>query len=258
VQTEEQRPTYRHIVVLRKGFVEKVASKAQLQLLRGCLDMGMPIPPELAHLVKGSFSREQVEQTFGADRIEWSTAPDAIDVTRLADEINLRLHQGVTEPIKVRPPTSGGAVVVGRLTQVHIPGGNERLPTLPTSLSHPGVQDADDPMMAFKRCADALVLNFRAYSDRQFQLADPWTRQNCTLVTVVYTPIIAAPRKDTGFELFCEFTQVTRIGHVDALADGFEVVSETGDFPVRPPRAIELAMMMRSVDELRPVAHDEG
>lgn len=258
MQTEEQRPVYRHLVVLRKGFVEKVASKAQLQRLRGCLDKGMPIPPELAHLVKGSFSREQIEQTFGADRIEWSTAIDAVDVSHLADEINLRLHQGITDPVKVRPPISGGAVVVGRLTKVHIPGGNERLPTLPTALGHPGVREASDPMGEFKRCADELALNFQAYSDRRFQLADPWTKQNCTLVTVVYTPIIAAPRPTTGFELLCEFTQVTRIGHVDALVDGFEVASETGVFPVSPPNDIELVTMMRSVDDLRPTPTVDG
>lgn len=248
----QERPVYRHLVVSRKGFVEKVATKEQFKRLRQFLVSNLPIPNDLVHLVRDSFSKEQIEDTFGFDEIEWSTAPDAVDVSCLADEMSTRRLSGDASPIKVRPPTAHGAVVVGRLSQVHVPGGTERLPTNPTSLGHPGVLEADNPTEEFLRCAQELKLQFQDFSDRRFVLADPWMQKNCTLVTVVYTPILAAPRAARGFELFCEFFQVTRFGSVDASKDGFEVLSETGEFPIQPPGDIEMATMMRTVEELQP------
>jgi len=241
-------------VVSRKGFVEKVATKEQFKRLRQFLDSETPIPEDLAHLVKDSFSKELVEQIFGRDEIEWSSAPDAVDVSNLAAELSVRRLAGDATPVKVRSPRAGGAVVVGQMTKVHIPGGNERLPTNPTALGHPGVADADDPVAAFMKCSEELRLRFQAYSDRRFTLGDPGMRKNCTLVTVVYAPIQAAPRAERGFELYCEFTQVTRMGSVDALADGFDVLSETGEYPIRPPGGIEMVTMMRTAEELLPTS----
>ena len=142
--------------------------------------------------------------------------------------------------------------MVGRIHKVVIPGGDERLPLNPTQLFHPGFRDSDESEAEFMRCAEELREEFRRGSDLKWTAIPEHLRKDSTLVTVVYTPIMAAPKADRGMELFCQYYQKTRMGRVSA--SDFDVYSETGDFPIAPPGTIEMVTMMKAADEIGGIA----
>jgi hypothetical protein len=115
-------------------------------------------------------------------------------------------------------------------------------------LVHPGFDQAPNAEASFLECARELQDMFRDYSDRQFLLLDPEVRASVTLVTVCLTPISATPKVDTGLDLFCEFHQVTQFGAVST--EGFEVYSETGEYPILAPSPMDLLMMMKSTGQI--------
>lgn len=172
------------------------------------------------------------------------------DTTRSRDAWDAQ--RGLGAPVEPKPIRYGAqeGIIVASLQKTHVPGGSEPLPLTPTVLTHPGFSEAEDAMGDFKKAAAELQARFKKYSDNKFRLLDPEFQRGCTLVTVVYTPIMASPKLTRGMDLFCEFHQVTRFGYVD-VAD-FEVYSDNGEFPVTPPGTLELAMLMKSADEILP------
>lgn len=247
-QQQTERPIYRHLIVKRRGFIEKVASPEQFRRLRAQLEAQQPLDEDIRHLYRSDTLKQTMQKVMG-----WSgrgtdveESPDGVDPANILAEHDAMRERGDEGPVKYR---SQGGVVVATLNKKHIPGGNEPLPLTPSVLSHPGFRDADDPQAEFLKAAFDLQGKFRALSDRKFLLLDASQRAGITLVTVAYTPIMAAPKADRGLELFCEFHQVTRFGNVDT--SGFEVYSDAGEYPISPPNAGELLSMMKSADEFR-------
>lgn len=252
---QTERPIYRHIIVKRRGFIEKVASPEQFRRIRAQLEddpTGATLDDDIKHLYRGDTLKKTMEKVMG-----WSgrgtaveESPDGVDPSQVVAEHDAMRLRGDDGPVKYR---AQAGVVVATLNKKHIPGGDERLPLTPMVLSHPGFSHSDDPAADFLKAAFDLQAKFRAHSDRKFLLLDKWAQQGVTLVTVAYTPILAAPKADRGLELYCEFHQVTRMGHVDT--SGFDVYSDSGEYPISPPNTAELLTMMKSADELAGVVN---
>lgn len=287
---EESPLVYKHIVVKRKSMARMTASPADLRKLRDATLAGGPLPDELKHLEhlrvkdtvnqtvkhatgKEGWSDQQTELIPDRDELRKLTvaqlrakaremgAGKKIGDRNKEDIIELIMEQDslcdrntwmeqralsqVDKPIRYN---AQGGIIVATLQKQHVPGGNEPLPLTPTVLTHPGFFEAEDSMGEFKKAAEQLQARFKKYSDNKFRLLNPEFQKGCTLVTVVYTPIMASPKATKGMDLFCEFHQVTRFGYVDT--SDFEVYSENGEFPVTPPGTLELAMLMKSADEI--------
>lgn len=242
------RPVYRHVVVKRKGYIEAVASPEDMRRLRQQVESESPIDEDLRHL----FVKDTLKKTMkkhmawaGHGDVEVEASDEGLDPMAAAEEAAAMKQRGEERaPVKYKPQEG---YIVSRLTSQHVPGGGS-LPIEPTMLLHPGFDQAENAESRYLECARELQAMFQQHSDRQFLLMDPAVQAGVTLVTVCITPVTAAPRATTGVELYCEFHQVTRFGYVDT--EGFDVYSETGEYPISPPSTMDLMMMMKSADEL--------
>jgi|APSaa5957512622_1039677.scaffolds.fasta_scaffold00991_17 hypothetical protein len=251
LSVEEQRPVYRHIVAQRKALVQHVPTE-DLRRLRQQMEAGVEIDEDLRHLVIHDTLHRSVRKAMkwaghGDVKMEVSDG-EGLSPGAILAEAKKMDERGDEETVLKYQRQEG--VVVSHIIKDHIPGGveGEIMPGQSTLLGHPGFDTAPDASAEYLRCADALLKQFEAHSDRQFMLMDKDLRKACTLVTLVLTPIIAVPRAEVGLELLCEFYQKTRFGYVDI--DSFEVFSETGEFPIDIPNDMDLAMMFKTVDEL--------
>ena len=246
---QKDRPVYRHVIVHRRAYMERVASPEQLRRLRQQIEAGLPLDEDVRHLyVKDSLKKSlrQVMNESGHRDVEIEPGEDGLDPLAAVGEAAAMKARGEERvPVRYRPQD---AVVVARVNDKYVPGGSEHLPLEPTMLNHPGFDHADNAEAQYLTCARELQEMFRDFSDRKFLLMDQELRSGTTLVTVCITPITAAPRADVGLELYCEFHQTTRFGYVDT--EGFEVASEVGEYPISPPSAMDLLLMMRPADEI--------
>lgn len=245
-----ERPVYRHVVVQRRGYIEKVASPEDLRRLRKQVEEESPIDEDLKHLFVKDTLRKTMKKVMtwaGHGDVEVQATDAGLDphaVAAEAEAMKLRGEERETVGYKAQE-----GYIVSRIVTNHVPGGyNESLPNEPTMLLHPGFDQAEHVEGQYLACALELRQQFQDFSDRKFLLMDPALRAGVTLVTVCITPITAAPRADVGMELFCEFHQTTRFGFVDT--EGFEVCSEVGEFPIAPPSSMDLMTMMKTRDEL--------
>lgn len=209
---EEQPLVYRHLIVKRKGFAEKAR----------------PGPDGKPRQV--TLGRRTFKNMFGM----WPEEMEKEDPERYA---RTRFQ-------------ADGAVIVATITKEHIPGGNERLPSVVSFLTHPAKFDDEEklPEQAFLEAAGELQAIFKKNADQKFRLLSPHQRDMSTLVTVAYTPIMAYPLAERGFMVGCEFHQVTRMGRVDAST--FEVYSDEGQYPIAAPNTIEMKTLMLTADEI--------
>lgn len=245
---QQERPVYRHIVVKRKDFIEKVASPEEFRRLRQQLDAGVPVDDDLKHLVVDDTLKKTMRKVMGwagHGGRELEGTDDGVHGDNMLAEADAMAERKDDGPLRYKRQQG---VIVARLVQNKIPGGDDVLPTNPTVLSHPGFSDAEDAEQSFMDAALALQAIFTEFSDRKFLLLDKELREGVTLVTVAYTPIMAAPKASTGLDLSCTFHQTTRFGYVDT--DTFDVHSEIGEYPIAPPGTMELTMMMKSVDQV--------
>ena len=245
----EHRPAYRHIVVQRKALVEHIDPE-KLRRLRQQMESGQPIDPDLRHLVVRDTLKASVRKVLawaGHADVPLEADDTGLDVT-LLDEAAAREQRGDSGPLKYKRQEG---VIVGRLVQDRMPGDvpGQALPSTPTYLFHGGFQSAEDRKGEFMRCAQELHRMFTDFSDRKFLLLDPDMRAGVTLVTVVLTPIVAIPRAGIGVELMCEFHQKTQFGQVST--NGFDVFSDTGEYPIQPPNDADLALMFMSSGDFR-------
>lgn len=247
----QARPVYRHVVVQRRGLIEKVADPDQFRRLREQVEAGLPVDDDIKHLVVNDTLKQTMRKVFG-----WAghgdVAVEGVDGGVSADnvmsEADLVADRQGDERKVVQYQRQEG-YIVSRIVQDQMPGGGS-LPAQPTVLHHPGFESAEDPQSEFLDCAKNLLETFNKHSDRKFLLLDESMRASVTLVTVIETPIIAIPRPDQGVELICEFHQKSCFGHVDTT--GFEVFSETGEYPIQPPNGMDLMSMMATADRLVP------
>lgn len=246
-QAPEQRPIYRHIVVHRRNLIEKVADPEDFRRLRQQVEANLPVDDDIKHLVVHDTLRKTMQKVmaWAGHDIETEGVDDGIFAGNAFDEADL-IKEDKEREKKIRYQRQEG-YVVSRIVQDQMPGGGP-LPSTPTLLYHPGFAHAEDNLGEFMRCAQQLADRFRMFSDRQVLLIDAGVRSGVTLVTVIETPIIAIPRADFGVELICEFHQKINLGHVDTT--GFDVYSEIGEYPIKPPNGMELMTMIKSADEL--------
>jgi len=254
---------YRHIVVKRKSMVNMTASSADLRALREARSQGGSLPENLKHLAhliyQAPFDGEAEVAPSREELLQMGVAQlRALARNMKVERVRSRNKEEIIDLILEQDPLHNQdtstfhqeGIIVASLQKQHIPGGSEPLPLTPTVLTHPGFHEAEDAMGDFKKAAEELQARFKKYSDNKFQLLSPEFQKGCTLVTVVYTPITASPKLTKGLDLFCEFHQVTRFGSVDT--SDFEVYSDNGEFPVTPPGSLEMAMLMKSADEILP------
>lgn len=228
-EDQEVRPVYRHLVVNRKGYMSLAASPKELQRAKAQLrevDEGTreAVDPDLAYLVKKNHLRQTMRKVYGA---------------------------GYEEPDDGPASRQGGAIVVGRLTKVKIPGGDEPLPHSATFWRQAAAWDEMDPQEAFMQAAQVLQKRFQKESDLKVKLLPKTTIAGLTLVTVVYAPMAAYALQRQGFEVGMEFIQKTRFGPVDA--GGFEVHSEEGIYPITPPSDHTVSMYVKTMAEIGPM-----
>ena len=249
----EFRPLYRHVVVSRRASYETVASPENLQRIRAQYESNSPIDADLQHLyVSDSLPKTMKNVMKWAGHGDVSVEPhsEGFDLTgnagALLDEAAAMKERGDERvTLQYRPQD---AVIVSRLVSAQIPGGDEPLPSTATLWTLPGPRDGDNIESLFMDCALQMQRRFQEHSDRQFMLLDEEMRQAVTLVTVCLTPITAKPQEIQGIDLFCEFHQTTRFGYVDT--EGFEVLSETGVFPISPPTSMDMMLMMQPMERV--------
>jgi len=228
VKVEEQL-VYRHLIVARKGSMALTAPPEQLRKLHRQLqevDEGAreAVDSDLVHLLKRTHLRKTLKQVYGESYSD--------------------------ESIQGTSRRQGGAIVVATLHKEKIPGGTEPLPQTATFWTQPAPYNDTPPFDAFAQAAEKLRERFKIHSDAKIRLLDPAMQRNVTLVTVAYAPMsaYAHPNRDSGFEVGMEFIQKTRFGRVDA--NTFEVYSETGEYPIKPPSTEFMGMLMKTVEEL--------
>ncbi len=227
------RPVYRHIVVKRRNVAQLVADP---ELLRKAIRQQREIKDgerekidlNLQHLIKRNHLRNTMKNVYGKDMSD--EAADGVSSSWL----------------------QGGAIVVATLHKEKIPGGTEPLPAHATFWTQQVNLTDKDPQDSFMEAAVRLQERFQKHSDMKFKLLPSGTAAGMTLVTVAYSPIVAFALDPkfhaTGFEVGMEFTQKTRFGRVETK--GFEVYSEDGTYPVKPPEDGYMMMLMKSVDEI--------
>jgi hypothetical protein len=228
--TEEvPRPIYRHIVVKRKGFMNLAANPAKLRLAMQQMkevEEGVRHPddvdPSLANLIKRDHLRQTMKKVYG----------DGYD----------------EEQANTAQRRQGGAIVVATLNKQMIPGGTEPLPTNATFWSRRAHADDLGGHEAFIEAANKLQEQFQRHSDLKVLNLPETMRRGVTLVTVVYSPMLAYPLEDKGFEVGMEFIQKTRFGRVDT--DGFEVYSEDGTYPMKAPNDGYMMTLLKTADEV--------
>jgi len=229
---EEARPIYRHIIVNRKSSANLTASpellrKAQRQMREVDDGKREEIDSDLQHLLNRNHLRGTMRKVYGEGYDE--------------DKAGMGSR------------SQGGALIVATLHKHKIPGGDEPLPVSATFWMERADFDGRSPQEAFLEAAGSLQKKFQLHSDTKFKLLPKETMAGMTLVTVAYSPIVAYPLQDRGFEVGMEFTQKTRFGHVDA--SDFEVLSEDGTYPIKPPDDTYMMMLMKTAAE---VGHLQG
>lgn len=243
----QSRPVYRHLVVQRRDLVEHV-DVDQLRRLRLQMESGQAISEDLQHLVVKDTLRKTVRKALawaGHGKTEVEVSSTGLDASAVFAEASKMAERGEKSPIGYQPQEG---VIVSRILHEQFPGGGA-IPSQPTYLSHPGFDTGGDRQAEYMRCALELLGQFEAHSDRQFLLMDPAMRAGVTLVTLVLTPIVAVPRADVGVELLCEFSQKTQFGFVGA--EGFEVFSEIGEYPIQVPSDGDMMSMFTTVEQFR-------
>jgi hypothetical protein len=225
------RPVYRHLIVKRPESVQFTTdprklreAHAQLKRVQSGELAYEDMDPEYKKLTRRNYLRKTMKTVYGDD---------------------------YTDPEEGMDPgesSYGGAIVVGTLRKHKIPGGTEPLPQHATFFSERVDFEGKSPQEAFIEAAERLQKRFRKHSDLQISNLPKETRAGVTLVTVAYSPIIAYPLEDIGFEVGMEFIQKTRWGSVSS-AD-FIVESEDGTYPIQPPSDGTVVTMMASADEV--------
>lgn len=231
--TEEvQRPVYRHIVVKRKGFMTLAADVARLKQAHQQMkevDEGLRAPedidPSLVSLIKRDHLRKTMKKVYG----------DSYDEDQGAELQNRQ----------------GGAIVVATLNKQMIPGGNEPLPINATFWTRRAHSDDMGGPEAFLEAAEKLQKQFQRHSDNKIGALPDDLRRGVTLVTVVYSPMMAYPLESRGFEVGMEFIQKTRFGRVDVK--DFEVYSEDGTYPVEAPSDSYMMTLLKTAEEIGPL-----
>jgi len=121
-------------------------------------------------------------------------------------------------------------------------------------------QSVEDAEQAFMDTCDSLQKEFRSLSDNQAHAAG----QDTSLITYVYRKLMAEPLPSgrAGFQVSMEFRQVTRLGTLTARdIDGYEVVSERGEYPTEIPNRMVLMTLMKEASEIKlhnPFRDDQG
>jgi hypothetical protein len=125
------------------------------------------------------------------------------------------------------------------------------------------IEPGEDPHVAFYR-ASIEFREFLAQATERIATEIPeWDANNVDLVTVAFTPIIAVPYEDRGFFLMATCGQFAcESGRIVGLhdlydrtnVDGGEIIhqggsgqmlSTTGEFPIKAPNNIEMQLLVR-------------
>src|SRR3989344_6156189 len=178
---QAERPVYRHVVVQRRGYIERVASPDDLRRLRQQVELDSPIDDDLKHL----FVQDTLKKTMkvmgwsGYGDVKVEADVDGLDPAMAASEAQaMKERGGERTPVKYRPQEG---YIVARVNTKHVPGGDESLPIEPTMLHHPGFGQADNAEVQYLECARQLQTTFQEFSDRKFLLMDPVMQAGGTL-----------------------------------------------------------------------------
>ena len=107
------------------------------------------------------------------------------------------------------------------------------------------IPEGRDPHLAFYQASMKMRDDFKASSAKMLQRVPVPIRPHAQIVTIVDNPIYAGPvdeRIGEGFTVEADYDQYVVNGDIDA--NGWEVYSEFGEFPIEVPGKIDMDMLL--------------
>lgn len=232
--SDKQILTYKHFICIHRTFSFHEASREARQL---AMD-GKVIPLHLRKYVNPLYLREDGTYDLHGDNNE---TQGHIIVGRIGKTIGTTTSRVGVLSERAREYLTEQEVDA-RLEQLGTASGTTwREPAWVEGMSYVEAE------AAFMRAADRLMNRFREHSDNRFGVLDDVLRNDAILLTTVYQPISVSPLEDQGFEVVMEFSQSVLLGEKEL---DYEVVSERGDYPVKPPSMGEWGSVLRAASEV--------